>query len=233
MTAFLALSQRAAIESGSVSTTGTPASVTGQTQLILIKIINWVIQAYNDIQNMHGEWLWLEGTKEFDTTANADCYAIASIFTASDRFAEYLIRDLEEVTMYLTATGVSDEGKIEHIPYWLWKQRYDRGTQTANRPIEWSISPANELCLGPKPDDAYTVRLPYRKGPQTLAANDDIPEMPARFHDMIWRGALMLGHGHLESQFLMAHHEGEYLKMLESLERDQLPRMEFKPEPLA
>lgn len=234
MSTYLELCQRAAIESGSVSSTGSPAAVTGQTQIILIKIINWVNQAWTDIQNLHGEWLWMEATKEFDLIANTDCYATGSVFNAADRFGEYIVRpDLEEFTMYKTSEGVSDEGALKWIPHYLWKQKYDRGTQTANRPTEWSISPANELCVGVKPDVVYTTRFPYRKSVQVLSANGDTPEMPSRFHDAIWRRALMLGHSHWESQFLASVNEAEYLKMIERLERDQLPRCEFASEPLA
>lgn len=228
---YLAICQRAAQESGTVSGTGLPAAVTGQTETRMIKIVSWVAQAWIDIQNMHSAWRWLRAEFTGTTTASSARYTAAS-WSIDSRFGEW-ITEPHSVTMYLTATGVSDEGEIPFVDWQTWRMKYSRGTQTNNRPIEYTISPANEFCLGPTPDDTYTIRAEYRKSPQVLAANTDTPECPSRFHNIIWRRALMLLHAHDEGLFPLANMETEYLRDLEDLERDQMPMITIASEPIA
>jgi hypothetical protein len=104
---------------------------------------------------------------------------------------------------------------------------YDRGVQTQGRPVHYSISKAGEFCLGPVPDDAYVVRGEYRKAPQILAANGDIPEMPARFHEVIAHYGLMLLAEHDEGNLHIAVAMRRYRELMDDLERDQLPTLEI------
>lgn len=230
MATFLELCQRAAKESRTVNTNGSPAAVTGQTQLRLVNLINAVAQAWKDIQNLHSSWLWMRAEFSGQTTASNAKYTAAS-WSIDSRFAEW-IQEAHVVTLYLTSTGVSDEGELSRITWQEWRMKYGRGTQTNNKPTEYAVSPANEFCLGPIPDDTYTVRGEYRKTAQVLAANGDTPEMPVRFHDMIWRKALMLFLGADEAAFQVADFEIQYLADLEELERDQLPRVTVGAYPL-
>jgi hypothetical protein len=69
-------------------------------------------------------------------------------------------------------------------------RRVGSGLEEAGRPIEWSVDTQGRIVFWPTPDAAYTVRGVYRRAPQRLVADGDVPEMPEEFHDLIWLGAL-------------------------------------------
>jgi hypothetical protein len=227
---FLELCQKVARESGTVSGT-LPSSVASQTGR-LGKIVFWTADAWRQIQNRRSAWLWMRdefGSPDAVTSAGSKRYTAASWNLT--RLAEWIIDD-DTVTIYLQATGVSDEGPIKYLPWHLYRRQYERGAQEQNRPVHFTVSPANEFCLGPTPDDTYVVRGEYRKTPQELTANGDIPEMPLRFHELVaWYGFLLMAE-HDEGPFHIAVATRRKRELLDELERDQLPQMTL-PEALA
>lgn len=228
---YLELAQMVARESGTISGT-LPSSVDSQTGRLL-KIVNWVDIAWRHIQNKRNAWLWMRD--DFDAP-NAVTSAGTKRYTAAswnlDRWAEWITDD-DTVTLYEQAEGVSDEGLITYLPWNEYKTLYDRGEQTNDRPVHFSVSPAGEFCLGPIPDDTYVVRGQYRKSPQKLKDNDDTPEMPERFHELIAWYALILLAEHDEGQFHTAIAQRRYRDLMSELERDQLPRVHIAAGPLA
>lgn len=215
---FLELAQMVARESGTVSGV-LPSSVASQAGR-LAKIVHWTQTAWRQIQNRRSSWQWMRDEFEGTTTAGSANYTAAS-FSIS-RWAEWITED-DTVTLYKQSEGVADEGPILFMPWTLYRRQYQRGEQQQNRPIHYSISPAGEFCLGPVPDDTYVVRGEYRKAPQELTDNGDIPEMPARFHELIaWYGFLLLAE-HDEGQLHIAVAMRRYRDLMGELERDQLP----------
>ncbi len=233
MSTFLELCQDVARESGTISGTN-PAAVTGQTGRLL-KVVEWTAQAWVDIQNLHADWRWLQKTFSGDTTSGAAQYTSAS--WSISRLRDWARDDFETGyqphTIYLTATGVSDEAALREISWHQWRTRYGRGAQTNNKPSEYAISPAGEFSLGPIPDDAYTVQGEYRQAATTLSEGGDSPNMPLEFHDIIvWR-ALMLLADFDEAVGQKVTAEGKYMTMMEALRRDQLPIVSLGGGPLA
>lgn len=222
MATFLELAQKLARESGTVSG-NLPSSVVNQTGR-LAKIVHWTADAWQVIQNRRNAWLWMRGEFEGTSTAGAGRYTAASF--GIERWAEWIIEP-DTVTLYKQSAGIADEGPILYLPWHLYRRLYERGVQNENRPIHFSVSPAGEFCLGPKPDGAYVIRGEYRKTPQRLVANEDVPEMPARFHDAIVFQALLLMAEHDEGGIHMATAMRRYREIMGDLERDQLPRIEI------
>ncbi len=188
---YLTLCQEVARESGGISGVK-PVSVTGQ-EGRLQDIVKWTDLAWSEIQNQHDTWLFMR--KEFTSTtitSSSPRYTPAS-WSLTDH-AEWITEE-GNLSLYDNALGVSDEGKLLNITWKEWRERYDRGLQVNNRPTEWAISPAGELCLGAIPDKStYKVKGEYVRAPQVLAENADIPIMPARFHTAIqWQAILFLG----------------------------------------
>lgn len=220
MSTFLEISQKVARESGTVSGV-LPSAVTSQTGRLL-KIVNWVADAWSEIQNDESTWLWMR--KEFSNVLSIGQFKYtAASFSLTD-FSRW-VTDPMSVTMYLTATGISDEGELNFISWENWRLKYGRGSQTANRPIEYTITPALEFAVGPKPDLVYTVRGEYYQGNQTLAADGDTPNCPARFHDVITWKALMKTSAADEDQDGIGYAESMLKPLRFALERDQLPKM--------
>lgn len=222
---FLELTQMVARESGTISGT-LPTAVTGQTGRLL-KVVEWTKTAWTKIQNEHNAWLWMRtefGAPDAITSSGIKRYTAASWNLT--RWGEWLVED-DLISFYKQSLGVSDEAPLLFLPWQLYRKTYDRGTQDPDRPRHYSISPANEFCVGPAPDDVYVIRGEYRKAPQTLAANGDIPEMPARFHEVIAWYALLLLAEHDEGQFHVASALRRYRDLMDDLRRDQLPRVEI------
>jgi len=225
MATFLQLAQKVARESGTVSGTQ-PSSVTSQTDRLL-KIVNWTADAWTHIQNSKPNWMWMDASWSATLTINTTTYT-ASALGISSRFGAWVqdnpIKRFYPTTMYDSSIGVSDEGILRQLTYSQWLTRYGRGTQTANKPGHWAIANNNSLVFGPKPDlSTYVVSGRYRKGPQTLSANADEPEMPERFHDAIVWYALGYLVEHDEAVNQVAGFRSRYMQLMHQLERDQLP----------
>lgn len=227
MSTYKELCQDVARECGTFSGV-VPTAVTGQNGRLL-KVVNWTADAWVMIQNLHASWKWMR--QEFPV---ANTVTISG--TARYTPASWSITDLAEwinedglITIYKSATGVSDEGELDPISWAEYRYLYGRGTQTNNRPIHWSVSPDdNEFCLGPIPDAVYVINGEYRQAPQVLAANGDEPNMPSRFHKGItWQGVMILGEHDEAEQQAVVNAERKYDDFLFALERDQLPRFEI------
>lgn len=228
MSTFLELAQMVARESGTVSGT-LPSSVANQSGR-LGKIVFWTAEAWRQIQNRRNAWLWMRGEFSGATTAGAARYTNASWNLT--RWAKW-ITEPDTVTLYKQSEGVADETPLLFMPWQLYRRTYGRGAQEQNRPRHYAISPAGEFCLGPKPDDTYVVRGEYRKSPQELTANGDIPEMPARFHDVIAWYALLLLAEHDEAELHIAVAMRRFRELMSDLERDQLPEIRIGADALA
>lgn len=216
MATFLELTQMTARESGTVSGP-LPISVEGQDGR-LAKFVHWTRTAWTHIQNDRATWLWMQDDFEGTTTAGSARYTGASF--SLPRLAEWIV---DGVTIYRESDGRADEGDIAFIGWPEYRRLYDRGEPQQNRPVHFSISPVGEMCFGPVPDDTYVVRGGYRKTPQILMANGDIPEMPARFHDLIAWNALLLMAEHDEASLHIAVALRRSQQLDDDLRRDQLP----------
>lgn len=218
---FLALVKDVARQSGTLAggtTINSVTSLTGRGE----KIANWVQSAWDDIQSVRDCWKWQY--REFVGALLVDTkrYTYASFNIASlSRWAV----DTDEhkpFTLYDPAIGKADEAPIYFMAYKAWRERYDRGVHTAQRPICYSISPTNELVFGPTPDKAYALSGEYWKGPQALAANGDTPEMPAKFHKaIVWRAMMLLGEAD-ENDPTILNAGREYKAIFAQLCSDQL-----------
>ena len=226
---YLQLCQAVARDSGTVSGTQ-PASVSSQTGR-LQKIVELVAEAWNRIQLDRPNWRWMWTDFTGATLAGTGSYTPAALNLTRVRRWD---TDADALTVYLTATGVSDEHPVTFMEWAEFRRKYRRGEQTANRPVAWSVNPSNNAIeLGPVPDDAYTLNGAFWKSEQTLAANTDIPELPAEHHRVIKWLAVALLHGMDEGLPASAIATGHYRSYLDKLERNQLDPFAFAMEPLA
>lgn len=205
-----------------------PTTVVSQTGR-LGDIVAWVAQCYTEIQEAQN-WNWLRSTFTVNTVASDDTYAYTDctdsrLSTTISRFSQWWLEHGDEpnVTIYLTSAGVGGENYLTPIDWAAFRERYKRGTQTTGQPIHIAIDPQNNLVLGPKPDAIYTLNGEYQMSPQTLTANADVPEMPARFHNLIMYRAMEKygASNNAPEVFNRGGYEGN--RKMRALERDQLP----------
>lgn len=208
----------------------TISTVSGQTGRTLV-LVGHVQDAWRDIQLHSDDWLWMQAEFSGQTVASTQRYAGAAF--SLTRFADWRFdRDYGQdsgVTCYLTATGVNDERPLYYLPWDEFYRLRLRGAAGARTgyPVEFTVDPARNLVLYPTPDAAYTVRGQYRKTPQELSADADVPELPVRWHDMIWLKALLAFGTFEETMAQLQVWDRRYAMMLSDLMRDQLPRMEL------
>lgn len=226
MSTFLQLCSLLATRSGSIGTA--PAAVTGQTGR-QAKCVDWVMNAWEIIQSDSTDWTWMQAEVAATAlTISQTGYTGAQLGIAS-RFAEFKgDRDVDGIvfqpwTIYDNSIGQSDENALREIAFAQWRVSYDRNTHTAQRPTVYAIAPDSTIRFGPKPDKAYRVRGEYRKTPQVLAANGDIPELPDRFHQIIvWRAIMLIaGHDEGDPQYQFAAQK--YGELMLALQRECLP----------
>jgi len=228
MSTFLELCQKVAKESGTISGTY-PTAVASQNGRLKL-IVDYTIDGWKQIQNSRNAWAWMR--KEFTgpLTAGTAKYTGAS-FSILD-FARWVTEE-DSLTMYLTATGVSDEGELAAISWANWRKAFGRGLQVNNRPTSFSVSPSNELVFGAIPNDAYTINGEYYQTAQTLIADSDIPNLPSRFHDIIVYKSLVLLGEFDEAPTAIATAQRKYNDMLSDLERDEMITVSVASEPLS
>lgn len=234
---YLALCRQAVQDcdvSGSGTTPTTVVSQTGQLKLI----VDWVKNAYIEIQNKHTDWRWMRRQFTFNTVNNdgiyeyGDCTDVDASAVIT-RFDRWWADDYEfPFTIYAQAAGVAAERDLQYLPWSYFKRMYRRGTQVSGPPAHVSVDDANRLVLGPKPDGIYVVSGEFQRSAQILAADADIPEMPTQFHMLIVYRAMMKYAGFESAPEVYDTGNAQATMMIRQLEANQKPMPRMAP-PLA
>ena len=198
MSTFLQLCQQTAADSGTFpGATAVPTAVIGQDGRLL-RVVNWVAEAYRRIQTKNANWRWMNKEFSGDTIATVQTYA-ASALGITTRFSNWIEPTEEDndfpMTIFLKSAGDADEGPLVFVPWQTFYRRYLVGAASRpdDKPNFITIDDQDKIRLSPTPDAIYTIRGLYHQAPQILAVDADIPEMPAQFHDLIkWRALDLL-----------------------------------------
>lgn len=222
---YLQLCQEVAAESGTISGSGQPASVLNQTGR-LAHVVRWVRVSYRSIQNAHADWLWLQATFHCDAIPNQQAHSGSDLKLTS--FSDFRCRkngSEDRFSIYDPSAGLNEEGSLRWMDwdrFFITQMRGPRSIETG-KPEIFTIGPDGKLYLSPTPDKAYKLRGLYRKGIQALAANEDTPDMPERFHDVIVEAALKRLNTFDEAYDHMTLMQLRELKGFAELEHNQLP----------
>jgi len=184
---FLELAQKLRQESG-IAGTG-PTNVTSQNG-IEGRIVDWINDAWLDIQSdrENWDWMWVPGATVNTTASQADYAPVADFGLAATALARW---EVETMRIFLTSDGRSAERPLQYIPYEDYKEDYLAGEPDDNMPAFFTVLPSGNIRLYPPPNDIYTLTIDYYKQPTKMAADDDVPEMPTWLHDAIWARALL------------------------------------------
>jgi hypothetical protein len=186
-------------------------------------MVGWIVEAWRIIQLMRSDWRWMR--KEFDhaTVINQARYTPSDLGITT--FSHWPFDSLisRNFSLYDPAQR-AEERPIRMLDFNSWKARYDRGVHDAQIPSELSIDYDNRVCLGPTPDKAYVLRGEYYRTPQILAADSDVPIMPAQHHGMIvWRAMMLLG-DHDESPTAVATGQAKFNTLFRNLVEQTMER---------
>lgn len=221
---FLQLAQRLRQEAR-IAGTG-PTSVLDQTGEMQ-RLCDWIANAWFDIQGKHQDWRFLRSSVSFATVNAQATYTPAQAGASAATFSRW-VRDSFRV--YNTATGQSAETPLFFMPYESWRNTYQLGAMRTSysMPNRITVTPNNSLGLGPVPTGAYTVVGDYYSAPILLAANADVPALPATHNHMIivWKALMAYGASE-ENPASYAWGKSNYDELYDKLLVDQGPTITF------
>jgi hypothetical protein len=190
-----------------------------------LKIVNYVNDAYMDIQGMYENWQFMLADFTFPTVSHQQSYTPAQAGTTN--FGNWK-RDTFRI--YQTSLGFSNEYYMGCQDYDEFRNLYQFGAQRTNyqRPVLFSIDPAKNLLLGPSPNTTgYTVVGKYWTVPTEMAASADIPVLPTEYHRaIVFRTMMFYGAAEAASE-VYGQGEEEFGKILQRLELNQLPQIDL------
>lgn len=180
---FLELVQRTRTECRSSGTA--PETVVDQTGMNG-RFVNWVADAWIDIQSSQEYWKWMRQEFSFNLTLAESDYPPTAVGVGAG-LADFARWYVNTFRLYRTALGVDDEQILVEWDYDNFRDTYRLGPrQPATRPGNFGIRPRDEAILfDAAPDDAYTCVGDYQVKPVKLVADDDEPAVEARFHMLI------------------------------------------------
>lgn len=191
---FLEICQRVAREVGIDSTGDYPTAVLSQTG-DLLDVVHWVIDAWEDLQNMHGgRWRWLRRKFTLETVASDGEYAYGDCddvraAASIDRFKAWRLNDVRQPpTIYLKSSGASTQGYMIWASWERFNQVYEIGNQSDSFPRYITVDPQDNIVIGAKPNAVYVITGEYNRGPQIFditGDGTDVPELPVGFHRLI------------------------------------------------
>lgn len=208
---FLEMLKAVARESGTVG--NDPTSVENQTDRVR-DMASDVQTAWNDIQRER-DWLWMRDRFVAPLMVGVETYGGADLGVP---------RMVDLVGMNGIQPAVrAMVGDVQHD---VWPEEWAvllHRKPMQGVPAAWARDPQGSIMLWPTPNEAMTLSGIATLGPQSLVENDDVPEMPARFHRLIVLRALVKSMHHDESYNQMQVWAGEARKLTGELMRDQLP----------
>lgn len=187
-----------------------PAAVTGQ-QGMNARIVNWINEAYHEIQSLWTDWKfrWCEG--ELQTVAGqADIARPATVGGWN--------------TKAFTCNG----SPLPVMEWDLYRLERDGWTGATGRPQFIVLRKDGGLKILPTPDDVYDIAYEGWLSIQQMAANGDTPIIPAS-HQMVLVYKAMTYYGFFEdAPEVLAEGERLYKNALTALEADELPDQEYR-----
>lgn len=217
---FLEMVQRAWRESGLVSTT--PPSVLNQTGRAA-DMVDWVKDAYEDIEARSADWNWNWAQGTFALAIGDDTYDPVNDFGVVGGVRDFARKDYASYT-YPTAQGVNGRSFMKCVT-WEQFQGLQIPPVTGSVPTIFTLRPDGDVQYYPVPNVAVTVVHEYWRNPQTLAADEDVLRIPAKFHMAVVWAAVMKGCGKTQNFARWDTAEEEFNKLLRAMERECLPRM--------
>lgn len=215
---FLQLAQALRREVGANGTG--PASVLSQTGEYE-RIVNWIRDADEEIQQERGEWKFMVKSFALNTVAGQMAYTGANFLTPATDVDRWRHRTIK---CYLLSAGKGSEYYLDYVDYEVWDATFNTANLVNNVPACWTVGNAGELLIGAAPNGVYRITGEYYRTPTTLAADTDVPIYPAEFHMLPVYLAMMKYGRFTAASEVYSDGERLYNKMLNRMRRDQLPQ---------
>lgn len=205
------------------SLTPTPTTVLNQIGQ-LRKIIDWVTEAWVEIQNLGDDWRFMRQEVSFPVIDGQLEYTTAQCNVAAGTFGHWL---LDTFRCYKTSVGFPGEIPMAALDYDTWRNWYKFSTMRTAKSQPYYVTqlPNNGLGLGPCPLTGYTVYGDLYTAPVRLKADAEIPTLPIKHSSMVIVYKAMMSYAESEAKMeLFGRGQRGFQRLMGILERDQLPR---------
>lgn len=150
------------------------------------RLFTWVNWAARDITLQREDWRFRRGTATLASTTNQ--LNLPTDFGLTNFASWKPATRFYKPSAYRVSDGASQERELTWMDYDLFRKTFLIGAPAPGSVQYWSISPNEELLLGPAPDSAHFIRADYVKDYVDMVADTDVPAIPTRFHMLIvWR----------------------------------------------
>lgn len=169
------------------------------------QFIDWVNQAYLEIQEERRDWQWLWNEAQLQVTQGINTYSLASAYVVK-------------------GSMVLDGRLLDRITYEDYREQTRNGLQTT-RPTQWALRPDGSFVLNTLPDANGVLKYEYYRTPTLLSGNEDAPRLPERYHMMIVYKAMTYYGFYENAPEVLQQGTQFYQTMANVMSRDQLPEV--------
>lgn len=203
---YLALVQALWRESGAgASKPSTVESQAGERE----RLVYWIRQADEFVQELHADWNFLWGQESFYTTSGQSIYTPAVSVSLFDRDAWFIEGESVPCIEYI---DIKDQARLD----------------TSGKPWQVVLLPDGTIRLDGEPDDQYQVQYDYWAPVQTMQVSDTAQSaIPVEFRQVIVGKALMLYAEFENAPEILQKGATMYDHWLKRLEAKQLPGKRF------
>jgi len=206
-----------------------PSTVVSQTGMKK-KAVDWVARAWTDIQ-IQQNWSFLWNTTSFNTTLGQRDYHPVDNLQLDPVLAVYIV---DSFRIHGTSLGFADQGTLEYVSWADWSVGVQgHGAVNSGKPTQFTIMPNNTIRFNATPDVSYTVTFDYYQVPVELAANNDVPALPAQFHDMILYQALIYYAAHEDAAEIYQDATARFNAYMADLMQQDIATIQIQASPLA
>lgn len=216
---------------------GGPISTVANQVGSIQRIINWVGDAWNEIQTEHDDWNWMRSSNilglgaSFVTVAGQASYPLGTtagtVGIPVDSFGKW---DDTTFRCYTTTVGFTNETYLDVITFDIWRNSYMYGAMRSvqTRPVAVAIGPDQSVNVGPPSNGLYTVTADYFVAPSVMTDDTDVPTgLPLRFHMLIVYKAMMKYAGYESASEVFSSGSSQYNLMFAQLEAARMPGVGF------
>lgn len=201
------------------------------------RIVNWVSDAWTDVQMGHDDWEWMRSSNllgagiSFATVLGQMSYPLGAgagtVGVAVDTFGKW---DRPTFRVQTTSAGVGSQSYLADIPFDAWRNGYMFGAQQTalSRPVVSAIGPDQSINVGPPPIAGLTITGDYWVAPSEMVNDTDVPVgLPTRFTMLICYAAMIKYSGYEAATEVFDRGTREYKGMYAQLQAVRAPRISW------
>lgn len=203
-----------------------PVSVINQNEEYS-RLIDWIQEAWRDIQTVREDWEWMRASASFTTVAGKFLYT-----PQEAGLTDWGNWTRDTWRSYNTAAGINGEIRMSYLDYDVFRDVYQIGAtrDTLSQPNIITIAPNKSVGFGPTPAAGYTITGDYYREPGLMPlVNDFVPYLPARFHmAIVYRAMMFYGMSEAAPE---VYQEGnnEFDRIMTRMQLNQMPEIYGAP----